>query len=108
VSRDHETRRKMAKEIASKISWADLAKKPGDISIETLWRIFAASIFKGEVSATQYQETKKAYYCGFSECFRFMTDIASGLDENVACDIFSQLAKESNTYIDSLLDRTLK
>lgn len=103
-----EDKKKFAKEMASKISWADLAKNPGDITIETLWRIFAAMTFKEEISALQYQEMKKAYYCGFTECFRFMTDIASGLREDVACETFSRLAKEANVYIDSLLDRTLK
>ncbi len=101
-----ETRKEAVKRLAKSINWTDLCKKPGDVSIEMLWKIYSGSIFEGiEVSATQYSETKQAFFVGFSECFRFMTDISSGLEESVACDILSKLSREANGFINSVLDR---
>lgn len=104
-----ETRKEFAKGISKKISWADIFTDPNKIKVEMFWRLYAEQIFKGvEVSTVQYQETKQAYFVGFSECFKIMTDISERFDENQASDILSDLARESNQYIDSLIDRTLK
>ena len=101
-------RRKMASEIASKLNWADIVGNIDNLKVEMLWRLYSQSIFKGvTVSAVQYKETKQAYFCGFSECFRVMTDIVEKYDEDQANDILTRLSKESNNYIEALLDRTL-
>lgn len=104
-----ETRREFAKRVAKEISWSDVFKDPKDVSIETFWRLFSQIAFEGKgISALQYGEMKKAYFIGFSDCFKFMSDFANEMSEDKACEIFSKIAKESNEYIDSLLDRTLK
>lgn len=102
-------KREFARQFAQKYGWTDLIKDPSKLTVEMIWRLYAENIFKGkEVSAIQYKETKQAFFVGFSECFRIMTDFASNLPEEQACSLFSNLAKESNVFIDSLIDRTLK
>lgn len=92
----------------SQISWTEITKEPDKISIELLWRIYSGHIFTGkEVGSVQYSETKQAFYVGFSECFKFMTDIASGLEEDHACKVFSNLANEMNKFTDSLIERKI-
>lgn len=94
-----------AKKIAG-ISWAQLTKSPEKITIEVLWRIYADHIFKNkEVSAVQYQETKQAFFIGFGECFKLMTDFASDLQEDHACTLFSGLAKQINQYQTNVIQR---
>lgn len=103
-----ETRKENIKRIANSMKWSDLCKKPGDISIEMLWKIYSGHIFEGiEISAAQYSETKQAFFVGFSECFRFMTDISSELEESVACKVLSRLNDEANIFVTSVLDRKL-
>lgn len=104
-----ETRKDFAKAISKKINWADLIDDPKKIKVEIFWRFYSSQIFQGiDVSSVQYKETKQAYFVGFSECFRVMTDISERFDEDNASEILSSLAKESNEYIESLIDRTLK
>lgn len=101
--------RKHARELASKISWADIVGNIDNLKVEMLWRLYAQNVFgQNEVSAVQYKEMKQSYFCGFSECFRIMSDIADRYDENEANDILTRLCRESNEYIESLLDRTLR
>ncbi len=100
------SRKEEIKKSANAISWADL--NPKDISVEMLWKIYSGHIFVGiEVSAEQYSETKQAFFVGFSECFRFMTDISSGLEENDACAVLSKPAKETNVFLNSVMDRKI-
>lgn len=102
-------KRKMASEIAAKINWADIVGNIDNLKVEMMWRLYAQNVFgQNEVSAVQYKEMKQSYFCGFSECFRVMTDISERYDENEASDILTSLCKESNEYIESLLDRTLR
>lgn len=100
-------KRKLASELAKKINYADLFKDPREIKVEFLWRLYAQNIFATPVSAIQYQETKQAFFVGFSECFRIMGDLAIKFDEDTAEEILTRLCDESNIFISSLLDRTL-
>lgn len=81
---------------------------PDQISIEAMWRIYAGVTFgQKEIGATQYQETKKAFVIGFMECFKIMSDVASGMSEEKACAFFSRLAKEGNDMIESYIENAL-
>jgi len=101
--------RKQASELAKKLNWSDIVGNIDNLKVEMLWRLYAGHIFDGlNISAEQYKETKQAYYVAFAECFKVMSDIADRYDENTASDILSRLCKESNAYIDSLINRTLK
>lgn len=104
-----ENKREVAKKIAQNLNWADIVGNIENLKVEMLWRLYASHIFDGmQVGATQYQETKQAYFVGFSEAFKVLSDVADRYDENEANDILTRLSRESNAYIDSLLDRTLK
>lgn len=104
-----ESKKEFAKEFARKINWADIIGNIDNLKVEMIWRLYAQNVFSGmEVSAIQYQETKQAFFCGFAECFRILSDVSERYDENQASDILSRLSKESNTFIESLVDRTLK
>lgn len=98
-------REEFAKKVAG-ISWAKLAKEPEKITIEVLWRIYADHIFKGkEISAVQYQETKQAFFIGFGECFKLMSDFAGDLEEDHACNLFSGLARQINDFQEAAIKR---
>lgn len=87
-----------------KLDWTDLTKHPEKISIEFLWKVYSGEIFRGrEVSKLQYDEMRKSFYCGFTECFKLMSDFASNLPEDQACDLFSALAKEGGDFVDKLM-----
>jgi hypothetical protein len=104
-----ETQKDFAKKMANSINYVDLFKDPKDIKIESLWRIYAHNIFNGhKVSAIQYSETKQAFYVGVSEMFRLMSDLSIKFDEDTAASILDRLSTETNDYIDSLIDRTMK
>lgn len=102
-------KKEVAQEVAKKLNWADIVGDPNLLKVEMFWRLYAQNIFANQqVSAIQYKETKQAFFVGFSECFRVMTDISERYSEQDASDIITRLAEESNNYIDSLIDRTLK
>jgi len=93
---------------AGKMSWVELVKDPTTITISVLWEMYARNIFTNvEVSSAQYSETKQAFYVGFSECFKLMSDIAGDLPEDKACEMFSRIAVESNTFLNSLIARKI-
>ena len=91
------------------LNLADLLGGPNKITVENMWRVFSHLLYQGkEISAVQYQETKQAYFIGFSECFKIMTDISEKFDEDEASKILTRLARESNEYIESALKRQTK
>jgi len=86
----------------SDISWAKLLDE-NRLSVETLWQLTANIIFDGkEISQTQHDQMRKAYFMGFSECFKVMTDFASDLSEDKACDFFSKIGLELNKFVDDV------
>ena len=103
-----DTNKQFIKDIAKTLNWADLFKDPTKISVEMTWKIYSGHIFNNKnISATQYSETKQAYYVGFSECFRMMTDLSTKLPESQAGSILSKLSRECNTYVESLIERKI-
>jgi len=103
-----ETRSEFAKKVGQ-MNWNDLIKDPSSISIEMLWLIYAQSVFVGKVvSRVQYAETKQAFFIGFNECFKFMSDMADRLPEDQACMVISNLAKESGNFMDNVLELKFK
>lgn len=85
------------------LKYTDLMK-PEEISIERCWKVFAAEIFKGRpISQTQHDEMKKAFYGGFSECFKIMSDVSEALPEDKACAVLDRLTREGNEYVERML-----
>jgi len=84
----------------AKISYTDLID-PKNISIENMWKIYAGISLVGKTySAEQYQELQTAFCVGFIESFKLITDIAGELPEEQACEMFSNISKESNRIAD--------
>lgn len=95
----NEERLKRARELASKIEWTDILK-PENVSIALFWSMFAKTALSGlDENSVQYREMRKVYICGFTECFKFMSDFAGNLTEDEACEVFSKIATESNGFI---------
>lgn len=103
-----ENKREVAKKISQNLNWADIVGNIDNLKVEMLWRLYASHIFAGmNVGTTQYQETKQAYFVGFSEAFKVLSDVADKYSEDDANTILTRISKEANAYIESLLDRTL-
>lgn len=82
------------------ISWTDLFKAK-QLTIEKLWTLTANIFFAGkQIPKIQHDKMRKAYYAGFAECFKVMSDFAGNLPEDQACDFFSQLSLEIDKFID--------
>lgn len=104
---DVKDRIEMAKTMGKKISYAQIFPD-GEVKVETLWQLFARFHFcNREVSTIAYQEVKKAFFIGFCECFRIMTDFAGDLPEERACQVFSAMGAELNAVIDQYVTRDL-
>lgn len=73
---------------------------PEKFSIDLVWQVFAKAILPPDASRIQYVETKKAFYAGFLECFKVMTDYAGGLTESDACKLFNRLSAESHDFFE--------
>lgn len=78
--------------------WNDILK-PEEVSIERMWLLFASIVLKDiDKNSVQYSEMRKAYFAGFTECFKIMTDYATNIEENKTIELFSRLANEGNEW----------
>lgn len=68
--------------------------KPADMSIALLWTAFAGYVLPADASPVQREEMKKAFFAGFTECFKVMNDYATELDEQAAVQLFTRLNNE--------------
>jgi hypothetical protein len=103
-----ETRKEFANRVA-KMNWNDLIDDPKKLSVEALWRLYAESVFSGvSVSRTQYAETKQAFFIGFGEAFKILSDMSERLEENEACSVLSKINNEVADFMSNVLDRKYK
>lgn len=94
---------KPVNELGSTIAWNDIVK-PDDVSIHLFWELFASlTLSEIDKDSVQYKEIRKAFMCGFIECFKFMTDFASNLPEDQVCELFSSIAKENNKIVSEFI-----
>lgn len=107
TSEEFEKCRREFSQKMGKTSWVKIFKdKPEEISAEMLWRLYVTHAYEGkDVSSVQYKETKKAFFIGFNECFKVLSDFASDLPEEKACEMLTKLAKELNEFVRSTLER---
>jgi hypothetical protein len=98
---------KDAKKLAGQISYADLFK-PGEFRIEKLWILFSCAVLPDDVAAVQHDDMRKAFYAGFLECFKVMTDYASDLSEEDACKVLSSIADQVEEFLDGFTFKPLK
>lgn len=85
----------------SALKYTDIMK-PEDISIAHCWTTFAGLVLSG-VSDIQRSEMRKAFYAGFTECFKIHIDISTTLSETEAVATLSRLNDEANEFVDAFL-----
>lgn len=76
-----------------------------NFSIKITWEIFKHTVIPADAPRIQVEEMEKAYYAGFTECFKVMTDYASGLPECKAARLFDAIMKEGNAWVDEMMKR---
>ncbi len=72
-------------------------------SIRATWAVFRHTVIPKDAPRIQVEEMEKAYYGGFTECFKVMTDYAAGLPERKAARLFDAIMKEGNAWVDKML-----
>jgi hypothetical protein len=73
--------------------------------VHQVWDMYAVLVLPKDVSRVQYDETKKAFYAGFLECFKIMTDYASNLEEDDACQLFTRLNDEGMDFMKLMIEQ---
>ncbi len=76
---------------------------PNTFTVETMWKMYRMLILPVDVSKVQHDETKKAFYAGFLECFKVMSDYAGNLEEDEACKLFDRLGKEGIDFYEKMV-----
>ncbi len=82
----------------NEINWTDLVSSD-KLTIETMWNLFVKLIMPKDAPDIQIREMKKAFYAGFIECFKIMSDVSTDLSESDAVLLFEKINKEAQTYI---------
>lgn len=78
--------------------------KPEEISIEGCWKLFAEFIFQYRtISKVQYDESRKCFYAGFTECFKIMNDLSAELTEDQACKNLDRISAEAKEFYEQIL-----
>lgn len=77
--------------------------KPEDISIAKLWLVFAGAVLPANASELQRVEMRKAFYAGFVECFKIVTDLSDVLPEDQAVQVLDRLHKESAAFFEEMV-----
>jgi len=86
------------------IKWTDLVD-PEKLTIEMMWGIFSKLVISKQAPDIQNREMKKAFYAGFIECFKIMTDISTELSEDNACLVLDKIQTEADEFIQKILDK---
>ena len=86
-----------------KIEWPQLLKSK-DFSVELIWSLYAICLKGVDKESVQYKETKRAFMCGFAECFKIMSEYAGELSEDDACALFTKIATETNTLVQEYIN----
>jgi len=98
-------KREFAKKVGQ-MNWNDLIDDIDKLTVENMWRMYAHNVFGGyTIGRTQYAETKQAYFIGFAEAFKLMSDMSERLPEDDACKFLSRINREIGDFIDAALDR---
>jgi len=85
----------------SELKYTDVMK-PEEISIEKCWKVFASLIFEGEISRLQYDEMRKSFYAGFTECFKIMNDLSTELTEDQAVQNLDRIRDEAREFYEQM------
>jgi len=86
----------------SNLKYTDVMK-PEDISVAHCWNTFAGFVLEPQHSAIQRSEMRKAFYAGFSECFKITVDMATELTVEQSVAVLDRLSKECDEYVEKML-----
>ncbi len=76
---------------------------PKTFKVEHMWLMYARAVLPRHVSQIQHDETRNAFYAGFLECFKMMSEFSSELEEDDACILFNRLSKEANEFFEEMV-----
>lgn len=80
---------------------------PKDIAISKCWMVISNVMFKDipayPMSLEQRENLRKAFYVGFVECFKIVSDISTDLTEADACAVLSRISAEGNAFHDTTI-----
>lgn len=79
---------------------------PHQISIHSVWLLFKAVHLKnGTYSESQMEDLKVAFYAGFTECFKIVSDYAAGIEESEAMALLDRLCDEGSSWVDRMVKK---
>jgi len=84
------------------LNYPDLVQSK-DMSINLLWALFAQAVLPLNASPLQQDEMRKAFFAGFIECFKVVTDYATALPEDDAAELLSRLNTEATEFVEKVL-----
>lgn len=91
----------------SNMNYLDLFE-PKQIAVRKIWEVVSALIFKGaQPSQVQHDEMRRAFYIGFTECFKVMNDVSEKLTEDQACDVLTRINEELRKFHDAEITRIM-
>lgn len=79
--------------------------KPEDFSIEIPWKVFEHFVIPKDAHRIQREEMEKAFFGGWTECFKVMTDYAGELSEDEALQFLDRMRDENNSWVDKMIRR---
>lgn len=75
--------------------------KPEDIQLKKMWEVIARMLFPKGASEIQYLEMRRAFYIGFTECFKIMSDVSDRMSEEEASKVLARLHNEVNSFFEN-------
>lgn len=76
--------------------------RPDQISIRFIWAVFEKMVIPVDASEIQRDEMRKAFYAGFTECFKITCDI-SELKEKDALKVLDRLSLEGEEFFKEMM-----
>ncbi len=77
--------------------------KPEDISLALCWELYRRQVVQADAGEEQVEDTRMAFYAGFSECFKIMCDLTEDLTEDHAAATLSRISDESRAFFEAFM-----
>lgn len=87
---------------ADPLKYTDVMK-PEQISVALCWELYRRQVVPGDAGPGQVQDTRMAFYAGFSECFKIMVDLSGDLTEAQAAEILSRVNDETRAFFEEFM-----
>ncbi len=87
------------------MNYLDLMK-PEEITISKMWSVICDHLFKGKaIPSIQYEEMRRAFYMGFTEGFKVISDLSERMTEDQAVPVLSRLNAEAASFHEGEIKR---